>query len=76
MSATDYFEKGPPVSSTESKPDTGADHDAAVGTTIDVTAGSQALHRKLRGKEVQLFAIGGAIGTCKLRPLQLWHEQG
>ncbi|KAH8672351.1 amino acid permease [Ilyonectria robusta] len=63
MSATDYFEKGPPVSSTESKPDMGADHDAAVGTTIDVTAGSQALHRKLRGKEVQLFAIGGAIGT-------------
>jgi amino acid transporter len=29
-----------------------------------VTAGSQHLHRKLRGKEVQLFAVGGAIGTC------------
>ncbi|KAF7557108.1 hypothetical protein G7Z17_g920 [Cylindrodendrum hubeiense] len=64
MSAADYFEKGPPVStSTDSKPDMGADHDAAVGTTVDITAGSQALHRKLRGKEVQLFAIGGAIGT-------------
>lgn len=25
--------------------------------------GSQQLHRKLRGKEIQLFAIGGAIGT-------------
>lgn len=28
-------------------------------------AGSQELHRKLRGRQVQLFAIGGAIGTCK-----------
>jgi len=36
------------------------------GVAIDITAGSQALHRALRGKEVQLFAIGGAIGTCKL----------
>lgn len=30
-----------------------------------ISAGSQDLHRKLGGKEVQLFAIGGAIGTCK-----------
>lgn len=29
-----------------------------------VSEGSQQLHRKLRGKEIQLFAIGGAIGTC------------
>jgi amino acid transporter len=41
------------------------DHDVGQGTFVDVTAGSQALHRSLRGKEVQLFAIGGAIGTCK-----------
>lgn len=27
------------------------------------TAGSEHLHRKLRGTQVQLFAIGGAIGT-------------
>jgi amino acid transporter len=39
--------------------------DVGQGTFVDVTAGSQALHRSLRGKEVQLFAIGGAIGTCK-----------
>jgi amino acid transporter len=29
----------------------------------DMHAGSQHLHQNLRGKEVQLFAIGGAIGT-------------
>lgn len=29
-----------------------------------ISAGSQHLHRKLGGKEIQLFAIGGAIGTC------------
>ncbi|KIX07724.1 uncharacterized protein Z518_02378 [Rhinocladiella mackenziei CBS 650.93] len=28
-----------------------------------ITAGSQQLHRKLRGREVQLIAVGGAIGT-------------
>lgn len=37
-------------------------------TNIPIMSGSQALHRKLRGKEVQLFAIGGAIGTCKSTP--------
>jgi amino acid transporter len=36
------------------------DEGASVGP-----AGSQELHRKLRGRQVQLFAIGGAIGTCK-----------
>lgn len=30
-----------------------------------VSAGSQHLQRRLGGKEVQLIAIGGAIGTCK-----------
>ncbi|KFY37042.1 hypothetical protein V495_07431 [Pseudogymnoascus sp. VKM F-4514 (FW-929)] len=34
------------------------DEGASVGP-----AGSQELHRKLRGRQVQLFAIGGAIGT-------------
>lgn len=34
------------------------------GESVGISAGSQHLHRKLRGKEVQLFAIGGAIGTC------------
>ncbi|KAA8642447.1 uncharacterized protein ATNIH1004_011391 [Aspergillus tanneri] len=29
-----------------------------------ISAGSQHLHRKLGGKEIQLFAVGGAIGTC------------
>ncbi|PYH96908.1 hypothetical protein BO71DRAFT_153804 [Aspergillus ellipticus CBS 707.79] len=28
-----------------------------------ISSGSQHLHRRLRGKEVQLFAVGGAIGT-------------
>lgn len=29
-----------------------------------ISAGSQHLHRKIGGKELQLFAVGGAIGTC------------
>jgi yeast amino acid transporter len=65
MSASRYQEKGPPKSSVnEAHSDVPSD-DLASGNVVDVTAGSQALHRKLRGKEVQLFAIGGAIGTCK-----------
>lgn len=35
-----------------------------------VSAGSQQLHRKLGGKEIQLFAVGGAIGTCTESALQ------
>lgn len=42
-----------------------SDEDVANGNVVDITAGSQALHRSLRGKEVNLFAIGGAIGTCE-----------
>jgi hypothetical protein len=38
-----------------------------------VTAGSQHLHRKLRGKEVQLFAVGGAIGTCMYSARMRWE---
>lgn len=37
--------------------------EAALPTEL-ISAGSQDLHRKLGGKEVQLFAVGGAIGTC------------
>lgn len=40
-----------------------AESDIEVGSTQFITAGSQQLHRKLGSKEVQLFAIGGAIGT-------------
>ena len=29
-----------------------------------ISAGSEHLHRRLGGKEIQLFAVGGAIGTC------------
>jgi len=62
MSTEDQVkEKGPPkfTESTE------------MGSMHAVTAGSQHLHRKLRSKEVQLFAIGGAIGTCKFNCLSL-----
>ncbi|OIW24524.1 amino acid permease [Coniochaeta ligniaria NRRL 30616] len=59
MSASKYLEKGPPPSVATDP----SDDDVAHGTTVEISAGSQALHRKLRGKEVQLFAIGGAIGT-------------
>ncbi|OJD16424.1 hypothetical protein AJ78_03411 [Emergomyces pasteurianus Ep9510] len=37
------------------------DHEAVPGELI--SAGSQHLHRKIGGKELQLFAVGGAIGT-------------
>lgn len=37
-----------------------------------ITAGSQQLHRKLGGKEIQLFAVGGAIGTC----MEFSHHPG
>ncbi|KAK6068046.1 general amino acid permease [Seiridium cupressi] len=63
MSASNYSEKGPPSTSTARKQDHSGGGDVDVGTSVITTAGSQALHRKLRGKEVQLFAIGGAIGT-------------
>lgn len=64
MSVSKYPEKGP-ITTNESDQSTG-DSEDATGTISNITAGSQALHRKLRGREVQFFAIGGAIGTCKL----------
>ncbi|KAH8883450.1 amino acid permease [Thozetella sp. PMI_491] len=64
MSASKYSEKGPPESaSMGGDPDPSSAEDVSLGSVEATTAGSQALHRKLQGKEVQLFAIGGAIGT-------------
>jgi amino acid transporter len=55
--------------STDNPPgDADADHkgpEAAMSGEL-ISAGSQHLHRKLGGKEIQLFAVGGAIGTCML----------
>lgn len=68
MSASKYSEKGPPPPTSAARgSSSGTDDDAAQGASVPLgaSAGSQALHRKLRGKEVQLFAIGGAISTCK-----------
>lgn len=39
--------------------------DIAVGEARDVSPPPAHLQRKLGGKEVQLFAIGGAIGTSR-----------
>ncbi|KAF4124730.1 hypothetical protein GMORB2_5396 [Geosmithia morbida] len=62
MSAAKYFEKGPPEPSLENgSPGSISNNDTVQG--VSETAGSQALHRQLRGREVQLYAIGGAIGT-------------
>ncbi|KAJ5890898.1 uncharacterized protein N7473_007126 [Penicillium subrubescens] len=55
-------EKQSPFPSTNSRSPSNASN-VGVGILSNGNAGSQALHRKLRGKEVQLFAIGGAIGT-------------
>ena len=62
MSELKDFKPGPSV---DESPTTGSNEDVAQGVVADVTSGSQSLHRSLRGKEVQLFAIGGAIGTCE-----------
>ena len=37
--------------------------DPEIGSTHNVGPGPHDLHRKLNSKQVQLFAIGGAIGT-------------
>jgi len=57
------MEKSKQEPSAETSPVSKNDEDFAPGTVADITSGSQFLHRSLRGKEVQLFAIGGAIGT-------------
>lgn len=38
-----------------------------------ISAGSDHLHRRLGGKEIQLFAVGGAIGTC-MQSLDTFRE--
>lgn len=59
-----------PTSSKKRKASTGADTepDQKMGEEAMpaelISAGSQHLHRKLGGKEIQLFAVGGAIVTC------------
>lgn len=60
MSAAKDPEKGPASLSV----DTRTDDEVTQGASTEIISGSPSLHRKLRGKEVQLFAIGGAIGTC------------
>lgn len=62
MSASLVTERGPPEiklskSDSESIPEK--------GDSCLVPSGSQHLHRKLGVKEVQLFALSAAIGTCK-----------
>lgn len=56
-------------------PSQGLDHkrsstEAALPSEL-ISAGSQDLHRRLGGKEVQLLAVGGAIGTC----MSSWSPQ-
>ncbi|KAK1572883.1 amino acid permease [Colletotrichum navitas] len=63
MATSKHAEKGPHFSSVDNELGHGSNMDIGVGSILNTKAGSQALHRKLRGKEVQLFAIGGAIGT-------------
>jgi amino acid transporter len=68
-----------PTSSKKRKASTGADTepDQKMGEEAMpaelISAGSQHLHRKLGGKEIQLFAVGGAIGTCT-RPGFVYNE--
>lgn len=58
-----------PPSEAADKPQNDIDHkstasEAALSAEL-ISAGSQNLQRRIGGKEVQLFAVGGAIGTCK-----------
>lgn len=39
-----------------------------------ISAGSQHLHRRLGGKEIQLLAVGGAIGTCTTNISSCWIQ--
>ncbi|CAK7232018.1 hypothetical protein SCUCBS95973_008120 [Sporothrix curviconia] len=54
-------EKSTLKDATAASPEPSSDVDE--GSAITITAGSQSLRRNLRGREVQMFAIGGAIGT-------------
>lgn len=70
MATLKHLEKEnvPPAPASSPAEDGADDITHGWSTETSVASGSQALHRKLRGKEVQLFAIGGAIGTCTLNP--------
>jgi hypothetical protein len=60
-------EKGPATTLELDRSDTSA---SGMGTGIvtDMPLGAQSLHRSLRGKEVQLFAIGGMYcPLCRAR---------
>ncbi|PGH13915.1 hypothetical protein AJ79_03330 [Helicocarpus griseus UAMH5409] len=50
------------ISSLGSDPDQKHDDENALPGEL-ISAGSQHLHRRIGGKELQLFAVGGAIGT-------------
>lgn len=52
--------------------DVASGQDVASGEYADVAPPSEHLQRRLGGKEVQLFAIGGAIGSG-LSCLEGWH---
>ena len=65
------MEKDKQEPSTEASPVLQGDEDLVRGSVTDITSASQSLHRSLRGKEVQLFAIGGAIGTCMCSKSQI-----
>lgn len=75
MSTLEYPEKGINSPKAESNVSHGNGDDFDNGMSTAVATGSQALHRKLRGKEVQLFAIGGAIGTCTFNVRQTHSVQ-
>ncbi|KAL4878783.1 amino acid permease/ SLC12A domain-containing protein [Aspergillus karnatakaensis] len=55
--------KTPGQNAPERGPDQKRAEQAMPGHGELISAGSQHLHRKLGGKEIQLFAVGGAIGT-------------
>ncbi|KAJ5578051.1 uncharacterized protein N7459_007015 [Penicillium hispanicum] len=62
MSTIKDIEKRPPSPSAVSA-DGPSSANVTEGTVTPISAGSESLHRRLQGKEVQLFAMGGAIGT-------------
>lgn len=71
LNATDFAKSGSSAMEKSAlEPQLSNDVESGDTETL-ISAGSQHLHRKLRGKEVQLFAIGGAIGTCNLPAIRL-----
>lgn len=60
---SDHSSINRPASELDAKVDAKVDTENALPGEL-ISAGSQHLHRRLGGKEIQLLAIGGAIGTC------------